>query len=201
MPLVNLRILVVTAVVLLAAPALLAAPVLLAAPASAQDQSTVEPFMGTYVGSGIGTREGKPDEQRDMDVTIKSYKGAGFTVSWITVIRGASGERAGADVKRRQIEENFLPSEDIEGVYVRAPEGTLFKKAELPNPLRGEAMRWASILDDTMTIYSLGITAEGGSELQIYHRTLTESGIDADFLRMRDEKVMLRVTGKLTRTN
>ena len=193
MPLVNFRILVVAAV-------LLAAPVLMTAAVHAQDQSMVEPFMGTFVGSGVGKREGKPDEQRDMDVTIEGYKNGGFTVSWITVIRGPSGERAGADVKRREIEENFLPSEDIADVYVRAPEGTLFKKAELPNPLRGEPMRWASIHDGTLTIYSLGITAEGGSELQIYHRTLTENGIEANFLRMKDEHVVLRVIGKLTRT-
>ncbi|MHA1566740.1 MAG: hypothetical protein ACTSX7_15625 [Alphaproteobacteria bacterium] len=198
MPLGNIRILVIAAIVLLAVPVLLAAPALLAASAQAQELDVIEPFMGTYVGSGVGTRQGKPDEQRDMDVTIKPYKN-GFTVSWITVIRGPSGERAGADVKRREIEENFVPSDDIEDVYIRAPEGTLFKKAELPNPLRGEPMRWASIHNATMTIYSLGITAEGGSELQIYHRTLTDSGIEANFLRMKDEKVMLRVTGELTR--
>ncbi len=174
------------------------AVLLLAVPAYAQ--SSLDPFMGTYVGSGVGVRDGKPDEQRDMDVTIEPYKNGGFTLKWITVIRGPSGERAGADVKRRGITESFLPSEDIPGVFIRAPEGTLFKKAELPNPLRGEPMRWASINAETMTVYSLGITATGGSELQIYHRTLSPSGIEADFLRMRDEQVVLRVTGKLTRT-
>lgn len=175
-----------------------AAVLLLAIPAYAQN--ALEPFVGTYVGSGIGEREGEPDEQRDMDVTIEPYKNEGFTLKWITVIRGPSGERAGADVKRRQIEEQFLPSEEMGGIYIRAPQGTLFKKAELPNPLRGEPMRWASIHGQTMTVYSLGITAEGGSELQIYHRTLTPNGMDANFLRMQDEQVKLRVTGNLVRT-
>ncbi len=174
------------------------AVLLLAIPAHAQD--SIEPFFGTYVGSGIGQREGAPDEMRDMDVTVESSKNGGFKLKWITVIRGPSGERAGADVKRREIEETFLPSEELEGVFILAPQGTLFKKAELPNPLRGEPMRWASIHDNTMTVYSHGITAEGGSELQIYHRTLVADGLEATFLRMQNETVMLRVVGKLTRT-
>ena len=43
-------------------------------------------------------------------------------------------------------------------------------------------------------------SATEGTELQIYHRTLTESGMDINFLRMHDEEVELRVHGALIRT-
>ena len=116
------------------------------------------------------------------------------------MIRGPGGERAGPDVRRREIEENFLPYKDLDDIFILAPKGGMFTRAELPNPLEGEPMRWASLHDDTLTIYSLGIAPQGGAELQIYHRTLTEGGMTTDFLRMQDESVVVRVNGNLTRT-
>ena len=177
----------------------LASGLLFAAPAWAQD--AIDRFVGNFVGSGIAERVGDATtEKRDLDVAIKRYKGNGFTIKWITVIRGPGGERAGPDVRRREIEENFLPSEDLDDIFILAPKGGMFTRAKLPNPLEGEPMRWASLHDDTLTIYSLGIAPEGGAELQIYHRALTEGGMTIDFLRMLDETVVVRVNGNLTRT-
>ncbi len=159
-----------------------------------------EKFYGSYVGSGTAQRVADNiTEQRDLDVTVEEYKKGGFTVKWITVVRGADGERAGDDVKRREVEEHFIPLEDKEDVYILAPKGGLFQKAELPNPLRGEPMRWATIEDDAMTVYSMAISDTGGSELQVYRRTLTEKGMDVSFLRMRDETVELTMNGTLVR--
>ena len=78
---------------------------------------------------------------------------------------------------------------------------SLFEKAELPNPLRGEAMRWASVDGDRLTVHSLGIVENGGVESQIFHRTLTDSGMDVTFVRMQDDEVLLRVTGELVRAD
>lgn len=165
-------------------------------------QSGVERFLGSYVGSGVAERNGSVEsEQRDMDVTLRPYKGDGFTLKWITVVRSVEGERTGTGVRRREIEESFLPSEDNPNLFILAPRGSLFEKAELPNPLEGEPMRWATVEDDTLSVYSLGITEDGRSEMQIYHRTLTENGMDVSFLRLEDENVELRVVGELVRTD
>lgn len=160
-----------------------------------------EGFYGSFVGSGTAKRvtENKT-EQRDLDVTIEAYKSGGFTIKWITVVRGSNGARVGDGVKRRAVEETFTPLEDKEGVFILAPKGGLFQKAELPNPLRGEPMRWATVAKGAMTIYSMAIGDKGGSELQVYRRTLTEKGMDISFLRMRDETVVVRMEGKLVRT-
>lgn len=158
-------------------------------------------FFGSYVGSGIAERTGKDAvEKRDLDVTIQPYKDSGFTLKWITVMRGADGERASQGVKRREIEENFIPFKDKEGVYIDAPSGGLFSKAELPNPLKGEPMRWAAIDDDTLTVYSMAIDENGAAELQVYHRTLSAKGMTVNFLRMHDENVLVRLAGELFKT-
>lgn len=160
-----------------------------------------ESFYGSYVGSGTAKQMAEnKTEQRDLDVTIEAYKNNGFTVKWITVVRGSDGARVGDGVKRREVEETFTPFDDKEGVFVLAPKGGLFQKAELPNPLRGEPMRWATVEKGAMTIYSMAINDNGGSELQVYRRTLTEKGMDISFLRMRDEAIVVKMEGNLVRT-
>ena len=85
-------------------------------------QNGIDQFFGSYVGSGVAEREGDAGtEQRDMDVTLKSYKSDGFTLKWITVVRGGQGERTGTGVRRREIEENFLLSEENPNLYILAP--------------------------------------------------------------------------------
>jgi len=170
-------------------------------PGAANAAEEYEKFYGSYVGSGSAERMGENViEKRDLDVTVTAFKNGGFTVKWITVVRGPDGDRVGDDVKRRAVEENFIPLEDKKDVFILAPKGGLFKKAEMPNPLLGEPMRWATIENDAMTVYSMAISDTGGSELQVYRRKLTDKGMDVSFLRMEDEMVELRMTGTLVRT-
>lgn len=180
----------------------LAASVLLVFAASgAQANELIEKFYGSYVGSGSAqVLDAGETEERDLDVTIESFKDDGFTLKWITVVRGANGARTSDDVKRREVEENFVPVEDKENVFIIAPEGGLFQKSELPNPLLGEAVRWAAIKGNDMTVYSLAINQAGGSELQVYRRSLTEKGMDITFMRLQDEEVKVRMSGTLVRT-
>lgn len=181
--------------------ALVAATFVLVAANGALANEAITKFYGSYVGSGsaeVLDREEK--EVRDLDVTIQSFKEDGFTIKWITVVRGANGDRTGDDVKRREVEENFIPVEDKENVFVLAPKGGLFQKSELPNPLLGDAVRWAAVDGSDMTIYSLAIDQFGGSELQVYRRSLTEKGMNIRFMRLQDEDVKVRMNGKLVRT-
>tara|TARA_R110002110_G_scaffold376568_2_gene586798 strand:+ start:306699 stop:307283 length:585 start_codon:yes stop_codon:yes gene_type:complete len=182
-----------------AASVFLAAGIILAGGAHADE--TIEKFFGNYVGLGNATiAEGDRREVRDLDVTVERFKNEGFTLKWITVIRDENGGRTGADVKRREVEENFIPVEDKENVFVLSPKGGLFQKSELPNPLRGEAVRWASIDGNAMVVYSMAISASGGAELQVYRRSLTDKGMAISFMRLQDEDVKVRMSGDLVRT-
>lgn len=184
---------------LLAASAFVTAGLLLAGNAHANE--AVEKFFGNYVGAGSAViLDQDRREIRDLDVTVERFKNEGFTLKWITVIRDENGGRTGADVKRREVEENFIPVEDKENVFILSPEGGLFQKSELPNPLRGDAVRWAAIDGDAMTVYSLAISETGGSELQVYRRSLTDKGMNISFMRLQDEDVRVRMSGDLVRT-
>ena len=176
----------------------LVAMLLIAGPVWAAD--LMEPFYGSFVGTGMATYPGTDrSEQRDLDVMIEPAKRGGFTRQWITVTRDQEGGRTGIGVKRRAVENTFLPYNEREGVYVLEPENGIFTKTKLPNPLRGEPMRWASVEGDMLTVYSMAITDDGGSEMQIYRRQLTPTGLKIDFLRMEDENVEVRVDGELVR--
>lgn len=168
---------------------------------SAHANEAVEKFFSNYVGAGSAVILDKGHrETRDLDVTVERYKNDGFTLKWITVIRDEEGGRTGTDVRRREVEESFIPVEDKENVFILSPEGGLFQKSELPNPLRGDAVRWAAIEDDMMTVYSLAINENGGSELQVYRRSLTDKGMSISFVRLQDEDVKVRMSGELVRT-
>ena len=132
----------------------------------AQADEDISRFFGTYVGSGNAENIARGDvEVRDLDVTITAHKDDGFVLKWITVVRGEDGARTGEDVKRREVEETFIPAKDRPNVFIPAPNGGLFQKAETPNPLDGEAARWAAIEGNAMTVYSLAISEGGGAEL------------------------------------
>ena len=167
----------------------------------AQADEDISRFFGTYVGSGNAENIARGDvEVRDLDVTITAHKDDGFVLKWIRVVRGVDGARTGEDVKRREVEETFIPAKDRPNVFIPAPNGGLFQKAETPNPLDGEAARWAAIEGNAMTVYSLAISEGGGAELQVYRRALTEKGMDISYLRLHDEDVVLRMKGTLVRT-
>ncbi len=125
----------------------------------------------------------------DLDATIEAYKNNGSMVKWITVVRGSDGARVSDDIKRREVQESFTLFDDKEGVFVLASKGGLFQKSELPNPVRGEPIHWETVEKGTMTIYSMAISNNGGSELQVYRRTLTKKGMDISCLRMRDKTI------------
>lgn len=168
-------------------------------PGQALAEAVLDDFFGNYVGGGLAERDDGSTEERDMDVAIAPYKQNGFTLSWVTVVRDEAGTRTGPGVKRRAVEEDFVPSPDQPGVYISAPEGGLFSTTELANPMAGDPFRWASLRNGALTVYSAGISEDGGSELQIYYRTLTEDGLDVSFVRLADEIAKIRVTGTLVK--
>lgn len=86
---------------------------------SAHANEAVEKFFGNYVGAGSAVILDKGHrETRDLDVTVERYKNDGFTLKWITVIRDEEGGRTGTDVRRREVEESFIPVEDKENVFI-----------------------------------------------------------------------------------
>jgi hypothetical protein len=182
---------------LAAALALLA--LTLAAPAGARAAS-LEPLFGTYVGVAQVEDIAKGDvRQRDMDIVIEPYKQGGFRIQWVNVSL-VNGKRAVPGVERRVQTVLFEPARD-RGFFIEAAESSPFRLREETRPMRGDPVRWASLDDQGLHVYSFVVLEDGRYELQVYDRTLTDIGLDISFKRIVDGAVMRRITGTTARAN
>jgi hypothetical protein len=154
--------------------------------------ASLEPFFGTYV----------VDEEvrrRDMDIVIEPYKAGGFKIHWVNVTL-IDGERAVPGVQRRVQTVLFEPAED-RAFFVEVAEANPFRERTETRPMRGDPVRWASLDDQGLHVYSFVVLEDGSYELQIYDRTLTDIGLDISFRRIVDGEVVRRITGTTARAN
>ncbi len=150
-----------------------------------------EPFLGSFIGEAITDTDGA-HEMRDLEVKITRTK-RGFRVRWTSVTRRSDGS-----VKRKQYSVDFTPSKRA-GVYGSAMRTNLFGKREALDPMRGDPYVWARIEGDTLSIFSLLITDAGSYSMQVYHRTLTDQGLELDYTRFEEGEVTRTVNGTLRR--
>jgi hypothetical protein len=158
--------------------------------ATAQDQN-IQAFFGTYEGSGeCCTADGA--SIRDMKVSIAPTN-RGFNITWNTITHQADGK---AKVKTYSID--FEPTQR-EGIFGSEMRRNKFGDRVPLDPMSGEPYVWARLFGNTLTVYALHITAEGGYEMQVYNRTRTEKGLDVEFTRFRDSEPMTVVDGSLVK--
>ncbi|MCP4328490.1 MAG: hypothetical protein GY791_08655 [Alphaproteobacteria bacterium] len=166
-------------------------------PAFAADARPIEDFYGEYVGKSIAGSTGATGEDaeirpRHLNISIQAHEN-GFTVAWLTIITSASGK-----TKAKSQLVNFRPTAN-DGLYASAMRRDTTGALVPLDPMSGDPYVWASINGDTLTVHALLVTADGGYEVQVYDRTLTEDGIDLTFRRFRDGVMMKEIEGKLTR--
>jgi hypothetical protein len=162
--------------------------------------ASLEPFFGSYV----GVAEVKdPDDggirQRDMDIVIEPYKHGGFKIHWVNVSL-VDGKRAVPGVERQVQTVLFEPAEDRD-FFVEAAENNPFRERDETRPMRGDPVRWASLDDQGLHVYSFVVLEDGRYELQVYDRTLTDIGLDIRFQRIVDSAVVREITGTTARAN
>lgn len=162
------------------------------APAHAADRP-IEDFYGEYVGQSIsGTDEGL--NRRDLAVTIRPAEtGEGFVIGWTTIIPKEGGETV-----RRQWSIAFQPA-GRPHLFGSAMQKDMFGNLQPLDPLKGEPYVWARIRGDTLSVYVMLVTKDGGYEMQAYHRTLTDGGMHLRFTRQREGTTLKVVEGTLTR--
>lgn len=152
-------------------------------PPSRAEPAPIAAFVGSFTGTGIAETFDDiyaPESVRDLDVMIAG-SGAGFSVTWTTVVRSVGGK-----AKRKTQTLSFVPT----GV------GSQYRSAELTAPF-GDGFAWAGIEDQTLSVFVLGIGADGGYQLQRYARTLTGLGMDLVFTRKVDGEDLRVVKAKL----
>jgi hypothetical protein len=134
-----------------------------------------------------------------MDIVIEPYKQGGFRIQWVNVTL-VDGKRAAPGVERRVQTVLFEPAPD-RGFFVEAAENNPFREREETRPMRGDPVRWASLDDQGLHVYSFVVLEDGRYELQVYDRTLTDIGLDIRFQRIVDGAVVRQITGTTARAN
>jgi hypothetical protein len=161
-------------------------------PAAAAGDRPIADFFGQYRGKTI-SEAGDELSPRDLDVRIKAEENGGFTLHWTTVIRRADGP------KHQSYTINFRRT-NRPSIYSSAMRRDQFNNTVPLDPLKGEPYVWGRISGDTLSVYALLITDEGGYEIQVYDRTLTPSGMSLRFSRIRDGQQLRLISGELERT-
>jgi hypothetical protein len=171
-----------------------------AAPA-AMAAASLEPFFGTYVGVAEvkDFRDGGDVMQRDMDIVIEPYKQGGFRIHWVNVSL-VDGQRAVPGVERRVQTVLFEPAPDRD-FFVEVAESSPFRERGETLPMRGDPVRWASLDDQGLHLYSFMVLEDGRYELQIYDRTLTDIGLDIRFQRIVDGALVREIVGTTARAD
>ena len=149
----------------------------------------VDNFYGTFEGVSDAVTESE-FSPRDLRVTIRSDDD-GFIVDWSALMTKADGR-----VKRTEYSIAFEPTHR-ENIYQSMMRTDLFGHMVPLDPMRGDPFVWATIDENTLTIYALLITVSGAQDLQIYSRTLTRSGLSLDFTRFYGTSPIRHVTATL----
>ena len=138
--------------------------------------TSIDPFLGSFEGNVEFDNNGTA-ERRDMNVEIAETD-SGFSVSWTSVSYKSDGR-----TKENSYTIAFRPSER-ENIYASAVKANVFGKLVPLDPLKGEPFVWSRIEGQTLTLFSLFIDENGDYEMQEYHRTLAEGGLQLEFRRL-----------------
>lgn len=143
------------------------------------------PFLGTYVGQTVFASDSGLTK-RDLDVVVTREQD-GFALGWTTITWKPSGK-----VTRKKYIIAFKPT-DRPGLYLPVDNVQGVKL----NPLKGDPRVWARIKGNTMSVYAVLITEDGGYEMQTYDRRLVPGGMELNFTRVRDGEKLKQIRARL----
>ncbi len=150
-------------------------------------------FAGTFTGNAEFEFEGEV-RYRDMSTTIEPTKD-GFVLTWTSVSRKDDG-RAKAKTYKIKFDPSARPN-----IYSSAMRTNVFGKSIPLDPLKGEPFVWARLIGDTLSVFSLFIDESGEYEMQEYHRTLVDQGLELKFFVVRNGKPLKTIKTLLKRQN
>lgn len=158
----------------------------------------LEPFYGDWQGVDLEVHAAATELEPtadDLDVAIRP-DGDGFHVRWTTFQRG------GRDGMARQAYEARFGATERPGVFAFAQKpgslfGRLFAAPATGNPLEGETLLWARLQDGTLILYSLGLTEQGGFDLNRHAWTPGDDGMSVTYTRRTEEGEVTRIAGRL----
>ena len=152
----------------------------------------VSRFVGSFVGAADVKSADGSTRPRDMSVRISETK-EGFRVYW----KSTTYRRDGT-AKEKAYTIDFVPTLRA-GVYASAMKRNVFGHTAQLDPMKGEPYVWGRIDGDTLSVYSMYVTEDGGYEIQQFDRTLAERGLMLEFQSVRDGEIQRTVSTMLKR--
>ena len=151
----------------------------------------IDRFVGTFAGTASIALAGE-SQPRDLSATIEIAR-KGFNLTWTSV-----SYKAGSNPKTKTYTIEFVPSQR-DNIYGSAMKTNMFGKQVPLDPLQGEPFVWSRFEGDTLSVFSLFINEHGEYEMQEYHRTLADGGLDLLFLRVANGVPQKEITAFLAR--
>ena len=162
----------------------------LAVPLDARAQTLpIDAFYGHFQGSGIAENDDSlyfGVTVRDLDVRI-GPEASGFYIEWTSVIRGG-GDPNNPDVRKRSQRVAFSPSN----------RPNVFTSKSQTDPM-DDALIWARIVDQTLTVNVMTISDKGSYTVQTYDRTLSGTGMTLNFVNTTDGAPRRQVEARLVK--
>jgi hypothetical protein len=166
--------------------AIFAAAGLVIAATSAASAGDPSRFFGKYQGEVVTSVSAKSSEvgtKRQSTVEIKPSPDNGFLVYWTTEFL----ERPAGPDQIRASSIHFLPTTNPD----------IWRSANTGDPLYGQALIWAQVLNGSLNVYITIIPKEGYPVMAIYRRSLNGADMTLEYEKISDGKRQTVVSGTL----
>ena len=151
-------------------------------------------YHGVYLGYAVvNDGPGGGFREREMTVKIEPYKTNGIEISW-TSVELVEGRRDKAGVTYREDQLLLLPSDNSE-YYIASATHKPFEQRQQDQPIAGDPLRWATLSEQGLQVFSFVILDDGRYELQRYNRQLDQDGMSLSFERIVDDEVKREISG------
>ncbi|WP_245926070.1 hypothetical protein [Ascidiaceihabitans donghaensis] len=152
---------------------------------------SINQFVGSYLGQADVVLDG---ETKGRTIRVDMVpKDDGFQLTWTS-----TSYRDDGDIRESTNEIDFVPSAR-DNIYGSAMKTNIFGKQVPLDPLKGQPFVWARFEEETFSVFSLAITEGGEYELQEYHRTLADGGLDLLFRSVKNGVPQREITAFLAR--
>lgn len=152
------------------------------------ERHPIEPFVGTYAGTGVSELVGGKQSkvtQRDYDVEIVK-DGDNFKVLWSSIDFRVNDGQTNPKAQGQTVV--FQPT--VNGKLFKGPEADL---------MQGQTQYWAGIDGNSLTVYSVTISETGGYILNAWTRTLQGKNLLLAFRSTVDGNIRRTATGQLAK--
>ncbi|WP_439815838.1 hypothetical protein [Zavarzinia sp. CC-PAN008] len=150
-------------------------------------EAPIDPFVGVWVGKGVeqeGSAQWINYKERDLTIRVQKIDDDSFVLN-STHVRLSAGN------------EDVIKGQAI--TFVKAEQGDLWAAQKVCDKLMDAFCAWARFEGEGFTVTTFGFDENGYAVNQTYRRYLAEPGMQLQYSRVVDGKVVRTVEGELVK--